>query len=478
MAPLASNGQLVLDSLPTEIQDLIFHYVVLDATLDELKALRQSNRYFRDRADIYLFQRLHVSASTASLERVKRISENDRLNVHVRELVFHRGTFFGHKMARAAHRFEVRARNFDDFQTYLVQSSGQRGRADILQDSKCYSNFNEELGYESRFNQDMTWRSTLRKPCSLFPKLEGLRTLPVDEDLESAYLRKRCGLTHQSWTPNYFAPYEIFEVCGPKFRPKALRLDSVNGEDFASIISNIRGGEAAVAARFADLRDFHISFSETVTTLEVEGTWDIFIRSCTSLQSLFLDFESFYSPKLLKEPDSFPQKFIKTVLCQHFPRLKGLGLSFAMMYEDDILGFLERHQRTLMSFRLYTWPMPVDATGLPSGSIIRAFWKVGQLPMSQLRLVELRGEFSNRVDGDGWAALPYGELILSRLEAYVRQGGSNKHTFPFPIDKATMDEAKSGKQLQELDELPNGLKCDDPTFRLWEIPARALADIE
>lgn len=471
---------LVLDSLPTEIQDLIFHYVVLDSSIDELKLFRQSNRYFRDRADIYLFRTLHISASTASLERVKRVSENDRLNVHVRELVFHRGTFFGHKMARAARSFEVRARDYDDFETYVVRSSTKGARVGLMNISRCYANFNEELEFESRFNQDMTWRSSLRGPLSRFSKLEKLTTLTSENDLESKYLRKRCALTHQSWTPNYFAPYEIFEPCGRDFMPKSLSMDSVNGEDFASVISNIRGGEDVVKARFVDLKYLRLSFSETVNTLEVEGTWDVFIRSCTSLETLSLDFESFYSPKMLKEPDSFPQMIIKLFLQQTYPRMKTLDLKYALMTEHDFIDFLDRHQNTLTTLKLRRWAMPVDSSDLPTGSIIRAFWRIGQLPKLQLKEVQIRDEFSNRADGDGWNVVSHiiGDMdfyrrihIRARLEHYMRKDPDVADAgFPVPITKEQMDEAKTGKQMQDLDRIPFEKGFEDDSFEWWEDP--------
>lgn len=468
---------LVLGSLPTEIQDLIFHYIVLDSSIDELKLFRQSNRYFRDRADIYLFRTLHISASTASLERVKRVSENDRLNVHVRELVFHRGTFFGHKMARAARSFEVRARDYDDFETYVVRSSKKNAPAGLMNVARCYAHFNEELEFESRFNQDMTWRSTLRGPLSKFSKLEKLTTLTSENDLESRYLRKRCALTHQSWTPNYFAPYEIFEPCGRNFRPKSLSMDSVNGEDFASVISNIRGGEDAVAAKFVDLRYLRLSFSETVNTLEVEGTWDVFIRSCTNLETLSLDLQSFYSPKMSKATDSFTQRLVKLFLQQQYPRMKTLDLRYALMTEHDFISFLDCHQNTLTTLKLHGWPMPVDESGLPTGSIIRSLWKIGQLPSLQLREVRLAAEFSNRADGEGWHARQSSQWKIydpvtatrAKLQAYMRKdGGAAAISFPFPVTKEQMDAAKTGKQMLDLDVLPFENGCSDESFEWWE----------
>lgn len=457
---------------------MIFHYVVLDSTIEELKSFRQSNRYFRDRADIHLFRTLHISASTASLERVKKISENDRLNAHVRELVFHRGTFFGHKMARAARSFENRARDYDDFETYIVRSSKYSAPVGLMRVSECYSNFNQELEFESRFNQEMNWRSTLRGPCAKFTKLEKLTTLSSGYDLESRYLRRRCALTHQSWTPNYFAPYEIFEPCGRSFKPKALSMDSVNGEDFASVISNIRGGEPAVADKFTDLKYLRLSFSETVSMLEVESTWDIFIQSCRNLEFLSLDFTSFYSPKMLKEPESFPQRVIKLFLQQHFSRLKHLDLTYALMTEHDFIAFLERHQKTLTTLNLCRWPMPVDAAGLPTGSIIRTFWKIGRLPVSQLRSVRINGDFSNRADGEGWTTCPWFPDVgktsnnvtpaREKLEAYMQGGGALAPYFPFPITEETMNEAKTGKQLQDLDRCPFESGYGDNSFEWWE----------
>lgn len=483
------SPSLILDTLPTEIQDLIFHYIVLDSTIEELKLFRQSNRYFRDRADIHLFRTLHISASTASLERVRRISENDRINVHVRELVFHRGTFFGHKMARAARSFEVRARDYDDFETYVVRSNRTNRTGPpvgLMRISECYANFIQELEFESRFNQDMTWRSTLRGPYSEFIKLDKLTTLASEYDLESRYLRRRCALTHQSWTPNYFAPYEIFEPCGKNFRPKALSMDSVNGEDFASVISNIRGGEVAVAEKFSELKNLRLSFSETVSMLEVEGTWDIFIRSCNNLESLSLDFTIFYSPKMLKEPESFPQKIIRLFLQQTFPRLKHLDLTYALMTEHDFITFLERHQKSLISLNLCRWPMPVDpTTGRVTGSVIRTFWKIGRLPMSSLKSVHINGEFSSRADGEGWTACPWfpnlekallpshETPVRERLEVYMQGGGGrcqgeSSTSFPFPVAESMMTGKENAVELQDLDSVPFACGCGDNSFEWWE----------
>lgn len=484
-----TQSHLILDTLPIEIQDLIFHYIILDSTPEELKLFRQSNRYFRDRADIHLFRTLHISASTASLERVRLVSEVDRINVHVRELVFHRGTFFGHKMARAARSFEFRARDYDDFETYVVRSNRANGvgpPVGMMRISECYDNFNQELEYESRFNQDMRWRQTLRGPCSRFTKLEKLTTLASEYDLESRYLRRRCALTHQSWTPNYFAPYEIFEPCGRAFRPKALSMDSVNGEDFASVISNIRGGDVAVAEKFSELRSLRLSFSETVSMLDVEGTWDVFIRSCGNLERLSLDFTTFYSPKMLREPDSFPQKVIKLFLQQTYINIKHLDLTYALMTEDDFISFLHRHQTSLTTLNLCRWPIPADAsTGQPTGSIIRTFWKIGRLHMRSLRSVHINGEFSNRADGEGWTTCPWFPAIekalspghetpiREQLEVYMSSGSQNRGNigeppiFPIPIDEKTMIDAKSGEDLLSLDELPCRLFYGDESFEWW-----------
>lgn len=404
-------------------------------------------------------------------------------------------------MARAARSFEVRARNYDDFETYVVRSSTSVSGAPtaLMGVAKCYANFQEELEFESAFNQDMSWRSTLRGPLSRFTKLEKLTTLSSLEDLvDSKYLRRRCALTHQSWTPNYFAPYEIFEVAGRTFRPKSLSMDSVNGEDFASVISNIRGGEAVVASRFADLKYLRLSFSETVNMLEVEGTWDVFIRSITGLETLSLDFKSFYSPKMLKEPESFPQKVIKLFLSQDYPRLRRLDLAYTLMTETDFLGFSERHRHSLTSLRLHRWSMPVDpSSGLPTGSAIRAFYRVGQIEGLRLREVYLENEFSNRADGEGWTARSMAmqglvrdedrdEGVRLRLEAYLRKdrgvgdgvvgtkgpgggdGDSGVPCFPLPVTAEEIAAAKTGKQLGELDALPFQRGCGDGSFEWWE----------
>lgn len=389
-------------------------------------------------------------------------------------------------MSKARGPSEVRAKDYDDFETYVVRSNRSEGTGPpvgLMRISECYANFNQELEFESRFNQDMTWRRTLRGPCSRFVKLEKLTTWGSQSDLDSKYLRRRCALTHQTWTPNYFAPYEIFDSVGPTLRPKALSLDEVNGEDFLSVISNIRGGEAAIMEKFTDLRYLHLSFSETVSNLEVEGTWDVFVRSCNHLESLSLDFTNIYTPKILREPESFPEKISKLLLQNTLPQLRHLDLTYAIMREDDFVSFLERHQRTLATLNLSSWPMPRDAaTKQATGSVIRAFWKIGRLPMSSLETVRIRGEFSNRADGEGWTMkswhpskskppFPRQETFArEKLEVYMQSGPRRlaAPVFPFPIPEEKMLDAKSELQLQDLDRLPLELGYGDDSFRWWE----------
>ena len=465
---------LVIDKLPTEIQDLIFHYVVMDSTRDELKLFRQSNRHFRDRADSYLFGTLHISASNLSLERVRLISENDRLNVHVKELVYHRGTFSGHKMVRFSGGTHMRPRDYDDFENHLLRT--RVSQAHIVRASKCYDAFIEEVEAEAAFNRDMLWQTAMRRYCSRFPRLEQLTTLSDTSELDSTYLRGRTALTHQSWTPNYFAPYEIFEPCGPHFRPKALSLNGVNGEDFASMITNIRGGLQAIKERFSELKMFRLSFSETVSSLEIEGTYDHFVPACTNLCDLSLDFERFYSPKMLKNSESFAQKLIKLVLLQRFSRLASLELTYAPMAEADLIIFLDRHQKTLTTLRLHRWPMPVTTERRPTGSVVRAFWRIGKLPLKYLHSVKLSGEFSNRADGEGWSIngdpgydrSVYPFPVSPKLIRYLEDGGKNKYEFPLPISTDAMDDASTGEALLALDRQSYALGCSDPTFTWWE----------
>lgn len=480
VSPNRPIDHLDIDDLPTEIQDLVFHHVVADSTQEELKLFRQSNRYFRDRSDIYLFRTLHISASNLSFERVRQISENDRLNTHVRELVFHRGTFSGHRMVKFGGGTHMQPRDYDDFEDHLVRL-WKSGRY-IMQASKCYGAFLEEVEAEACFNREMTWRSSMRKYCARFPKLEKLTTLSDLEDLESTYLRRRCGLTHQSATPNYFAPYEIVEPCGPCFRPKALSLDGVNGEDFASIMTNTRGGPQAIRERFSELRSFRLSFSETVTSLELEGTYELFVPACVSLQDLSLDFTSLYSPKTLRDSESFPQKLIKLVLQQDFSRLRCLDLTHSLMTEHDFISFLGRHQSTLTSLKLCGWPMPVTSERQPTGSTIRALWKIGQLSMKSLHSVKLHGELSNRSDGEGWFTqqdlscdvIDQPVPVYTRLIGYLERSGVSGSEFPIPIPREVLYDAKTGEALLALDKLPYELGYSDPTFMWWEDRKHAL----
>ena len=470
---------LTLDAFPTEIQDLIFDYVVVNSTRGELKRFRQSNRYFRDRADVYLFNTLHVSASKLSFARVRNVSENDRLNVHVRELIFHRGTFSGHTMVKFGGGTHMQPREYDDFESHLVRNGEYQAR--IMQASKCYDAFLQEIEAEALFNREIAWRTIMRKYCARFSKLEKLTTLPDTYDLESTYLRSRCALTHQSATPNYFAPYEILESCGPQFKPRTLSLDGVNGEDFASIMTNNRGGPQAIHERFMELRSFRISFSETVSSLEIENTYEYFIPACVNLRDLSLDFTSFYSPKMLRDPDSFPQKLIKLVLQQDYPKLASLELVYALMTEHDLISFLDRHRSTLTTLKLHRWPMPVTERQ-PTGSTIRAFWKIGQLPMKDLRTVILTGEFSCRSDGEGWSTEAwsanqdprydykqvYPVPLYIKLIKYLEGSRATGYGFPFPVFPGVMEDAKTGKALLALDRMPYELGYSDPTFTWWE----------
>ncbi|KAK5073848.1 hypothetical protein LTR51_004431 [Lithohypha guttulata] len=465
--PAYAAPSILLDTLPIEIQDLIFHYVVLDSNPGELKRLRLSNRYFRDRADIYLFRTLHISASNLSLDRVRKVAENDRLRVHVQELVYHRGTFSGHKMSQ--YGLSLKARDYGDFEEYMVR--GQAGfrpaQSDLMRVSQCYAAFCEELEAESNFNRELSWRMSMKKNCSRFPKLEHLTTQWAYEDLNSKYLRKRCGLTHQSATPNYFAPYEIFESCGPSFRPRVLSLEGVEGEDFAAIMTFIRGGVEAVKARFSELRYLKLSFSETVATLEVEGTYDVFIQACDNLRFLHLDFSSFTSLRLRKDPHCFPQRLIKIVLQRHFPRLSHLELKNAMMTELDLIGFVHHHSRTLQTLSLDDWSMPVTSEGQATGSFIRTLWKLGKLPLNKSRTITLNGSFSNNKDNSGWNithANTGRPSVASRVHSFL--SGAEGHDFPFNITAEQIEKATTSVQLVDLDMMPLRLGQKDNTF-VW-----------
>lgn len=342
-------------------------------------------------------------------------------------------------------------------------------QADMMRVSACFVAFEQEVKAEHDFNVEMTWVDQMRACCGRFSGLEALRTVSDAEDLQSEYLRRRCGVMQQSWTPNYFAPYEILAAGGESFRPRALWMDSVNGEDFAAVVTSIRGGVEAVKERFANLRELRISFSETVATLGVEGTYDVFVAACTGLSSLSLDFSTFYSPKILQDPDSLPQRLIGLVLRQRFERLMKLELVYPFMLEADFVGFLQMHASSLRNVRIERWPMPVTPEGECTGSVIRALWSIGQIDFKYLSPFVVEGECSNTKTGDGWTFITRGNedgiSWAARMHQYLNCQEPYAKTFPIPIDFKKMIEAKTGAELALLDEAPHKLACGDETFQ-------------
>lgn len=457
---------LDIGAFPTEIQDLIFDYIVLNSSRNELKRLRKCGRYFRDRADIYLFRTLHISASIKSFERLKNVSDNDHLSFHVHELVFHRGTFSGHRMVKGgAH---ICARNYEDFEGWMVRARG--ATKDLMRIGACYEAFVEEVQSEDLFNRRLTWQDEMRKACQKFPKLGKLTTLHFAHDLYSDYLQNRCGLVHQSCTPNYFAPYEILQACGKDFRPKALSFERINGEDFGSIMTGweLRKGEAdAVKNKFRQLVKLQLSFGETITNLEVQGTWDQFIAACTNIKSLTLNLDQFYSSnKGPRDEQNFARRLLAIMMKQTFRSLKHLSLRFAIVTEHDFITFLGNHSHTLESLELDRWAMPVTKQDEPTGSIVRAFYRIGKLHMKRLVSVDLYQTFSSRADGEGWEAPARSELsdgrIRNKLQGYMT-GGFND--FPFPV--ATADhftKSLTAPELEELDERPAKAGMGDSSF--------------
>ncbi|KAJ9664735.1 hypothetical protein H2198_000081 [Neophaeococcomyces mojaviensis] len=465
----ATNGSDI-STFPTEIRDLIFDYVILNSSLSELKSFRTCARYFRDRADIYLFRTLHVSASVKSFERLKHVADNDHLNIHVREIVFHRGTFFGHRMVRGGGH--MCAREYGDFERWMIQSMGPT--TDIMRTSACYEAFVEEVESESLFNRRLSWQDDTRKACKNFPKLEKLTTLYSSNDLHSEYLQRRCGLVHQSSTPSYFAPYEILGACGKDFRPKVLSLEWVNGEDFGSIVTGWdmrKGGPDAVKNKFSQLVNLRLSFSETVNNLEVEGSWDQFIAACVNLKSLTLDFHQFYSSvRDLRDGENFARRLLSLILKQTFNSLEQLSFRYAIMTEHDFISFLHNHVNSLKSLNLDRWPMPVTTQDKPTGSIIRAFHRIGKLPMKRLSSVNLGEAFSSRADGEGWETSNTGQVpvgtLRDRLQLYMCGQLSD---FPLPVATneyfARLD--LTTEELEELDERPAKAGIVDSSFRYF-----------
>lgn len=388
-----STSVIKLDNLPGEVQDLIFDWTIAGASRDELKAFRLSNRFFRDRTDKTLFATLHISASNLSLQRLKNIADRSNLASHVRELIFHRGTFSGHRMCRMM-RGGLAVRDYGDFEEYIVQNRAYAKHLPRV--SRAFVSFDEEVHSENEFNRDSSWRTFLYKECQKFSRLEQLTTLNGDQDIAfSTYFDKRCGLQQQSFTPNYFAPYEIMSSTGPKFRPKLLSFDAVNGEDLAAMITQIIGGADGVRRQFSSLRKLHLTFSETVISLPTERSYDYFFQSLNSLEWLSLGFPTFGSEQSLRDPNSFHQRLLRIVLAQHYTKLTHFCLQDALMGEDDYIHFLARHASTLQSVRLFGWGIPPDAAGKITGSIYRAMYRFGQLDMPDLTEVLWNGQFSN-----------------------------------------------------------------------------------
>jgi len=346
------------------------------------------------------------------------------------------------------------ARNYEDFEGWMVRARGST--KDLMRISACYEAFVEEVQSEDLFNRRLTWQDEMRKACQKFPKLEKLTTLSFKHDLYSDYLQNRCGLVHQSCTPSYFAPYEILQACGKDFRPKVLSFERINGEDFGSIMTGRemrKGGPDAIKNKFSQLVSLQLSFSETVTNLEVQGNWDQFVAACTNIKSLTLNFDQFYSSmKALKDEENFARRLLAIIMKQTFHSLKHLSLRSAIMTENDFIMFLGNHSHTLETLELDGWPMPVTMQDEPTGSVVRAFYRIGKVPMKRLTSVILYDTFSSRADGQGWDMPSSGQLcggrIRNKLQSYMT--GELDH-FPFTV--ATADYFTKSLTIQELEEL-------------------------
>ncbi|KAK4944157.1 hypothetical protein LTR66_014534, partial [Elasticomyces elasticus] len=454
-----------VQNLPSEIQDLIFDYVICESTTDELKLIRLSNKYFCDRADPFLFKTLHLSASTLSFERMQGIAHVERLAQHVKALVFHRGTFRGHSMASSMRG--LKALPYGDFETYMIRSG--EGMANMMRISSLYDGFSNEVASEARFHHELTWRSPMRRRLiELFPKLEEVMTCSAEDDLQSKYLLRKTGLTHQSWTPDHFAPYEILDAVGNTFQPKSIWFDSCNGEDiWAAIVA--MGDADRVGERLSQLTKLHLSFSETVSALETVGPWTNFAKACTNLKELRLDFSSFYSPKMWKDTNCFARRLSDLFLKQSYHQLNTLRLEDAPLLEHTFVDFFSRHVSSLRCISLLAWHMPATTTQQPTGSIVRAIHRLGQLSFQRLETVHLEGEFSARYDGEGWLAQPRSDddteapCLLNRIARYVL----GKAEFPFPTAPTATSMELTENELKYLDESIGQTSSAEDTSFCW-----------
>jgi len=106
----------------------------------------------------------------------------------------------------------------------------------------------------------------------------------------------------------------------------------------------------------------------------------------------------------------------------------------------------------------------------PTGSIIRAFYRIGKLPMKRLASVVLHETFSSRADGEGWEAPISGQLcggrIRNKLQDYMT---GELDEFPFPV--ATTDyftKPLTAQELEELDERPAKAGMVDASFAYFK----------
>ena len=423
-------ADLRLDTLPIEIQNLIFDHIISTATRAQLKLFRLSNSFFRSRVDIVLFSTLHLSVSTLSLARLCHVADTPLSN-RVRHIIFHRGTFRGHSMTQMYHGFS-QPKDYGDFEAYIVRNHDLKKHLPRV--SLTYSNFEQEVAEEGSFlDRASSWQLCLAERVWKFERLDTVSLLPVKEDLAfSTYFDARCATQWQTCTNRYFAPYEILGTMGRK-RLRKVNFEAVEGEDFAEAVQTEQGRKL-----FEKLRELKLTLHQEVSFPTENYT--LLFKDMKQLEVLYLG-DLGRCTQNIKNEGSWTRKLPEIVLSQIFPRLTKFCLSEVTMGEDEYLNFLSRHSHTLQEVQLLGWHIPTNEAGEVTGSAVRAIYRFGQMKMPMLKQVLWQGNFSNNDHGICQIEISprskYSYFPERVIKAYEYMMGINAE---FPVSELLSDE--------------------------------------
>ncbi|KIX94519.1 uncharacterized protein Z520_09905 [Fonsecaea multimorphosa CBS 102226] len=446
---------------------------------DDLKSVRQINRYSNGIATPVLYNTVHISPNTQSFGRALRIARRKRFAAHVRHIVYHVGLiesdytreeFFNEVTTKAFVASHLSSQNLDQeslttekmYQCYLEETAAQEAFYDL-------DEFQELFRLTRRFTR-LTSIATIRDEYDPFSPPQG-------------YIESRTGLPAAGFHKGC-AFVSLFEATAQS------HLTTVHGDDLPWGTFLRLNALPSTPLRLERLRALHLGLYKSSLhpdpyhdPMVVLPALRRFLRLCGNLGMLSLDFDELPVDRTYQFLECISREALYKC---HFPRLSCLKLRGLMTLEEPFIRFLQSHSNTLRALELADLMIvrsrsmddddfvPVVSTldlnddhTWQQASIVSAFQKIHNF--CKLDRVQLGGNFTNTYDEAWYVTKIVQEGIVSRIQHFLcRQGPS-----PFPplaryLRMQEISVAKSRVALQEDDSLELEPAAKQFCDKTWE----------